>query len=79
MGSFTGVDVSVQRRNLGKKSAISRVYTAAAVCMHVHVCVYAHARARVCVCTCTCVCVCVVDLVFEISAIVEKMTCYDGV
>lgn len=61
MGSFTGVDVSVQRRNLGKKSAISRVYTAAAVCMHVHVCV------------------CVVDLVFEISAIVEKMTCYDGV
>lgn len=63
MGSFTGVDVSVQRRNLGKKSAISRVYTAAAVCMHVHV----H------------VCVCVVDLVFEISAIVEKMTCYDGV
>lgn len=63
MGSFTGVDVSVQRRNLGKKSAISRVYTAAAVCMHVHVCV----------------CVCVVDLVFEISAIVEKMTCYDGV
>lgn len=59
MGSFTGVDVSVQRRNLGKKSAISRVYTAAAVCVHV--------------------CVCVVDLVFEISAIVEKMTCYDGV
>lgn len=37
MGSFTGVDVSVQRRNLGKKSAISRVHTAAAVCMHVHV------------------------------------------
>lgn len=63
MGSFTGVDVSVQRRNLGKKSAISRVYTAAAVCMHMHV----H------------MCVCVVDLVFEISAIVEKMTCYDGV